>query len=144
MTLKQASHKTGRSESTLRRWIRDGKLKATLKDGKYHIDDSSIKSLVNPPQKEETTQPATPTLLISQMTKQIDSQDGEIAFLRNELSQQNKRHDTIVLQMTQQLDRAHLKLEDLTDAPVSNPLPDTQNQTSLWKRLLTAWQKVRV
>ena len=95
MTLKKACQQTGRSESTLRRWIKTGKLKATLSDGKYHIDDSSIESLVNPSQEKETTPPATP--LINQMTKQIDSQDGEIAFLRNELSEQSKRHDTIVL-----------------------------------------------
>ena len=53
------------------------------------------------------------------MTKQIDRQVEEIAFLRDELSkqrdeqsEQSKRHDTIVLHMTQQLDRVHLQLED--------------------------------
>ena len=69
------------------------------------------------------------------MTKQIDSQAEEIAFLRSELSEQrdehseqSKRHDTIVLKMTQQLDRAHLQLED------------KQNTPSLWQRLKTVFQ----
>ena len=140
MTLKAACQSLGKSETTIRRWIKIGKLKATLFDGKYDIDDASIESLVNPPQREETTEPAAATTVTDQMTKQIDSQNGEIAFLRNELSQQSKRHDTILLQMTQQLDRAHLQLEGLTDAPVSNPLPDTRKQPSVWKRLLAAWQ----
>ena len=142
MTLKQACQETGRSESTLRRWIRDGKLKATLLDnGKYDIDDADIEKLTKPTQKVEKTKPApslgtdTPTTLISQMTKQIDSQAEEIAFLRGELSKQtdehadqSKRHDTIVLKMTQQLDRAQLQLEDL------------QKHPSLWQRLKTVFQ----
>ena len=136
MTLKAACQYLGKSETTIRRWIKIGKLKATLNNGKYDIDPADIKSLVNPPPKAETTEPATSSVVIDQMTKQIDSQNGEIAFLRNELSQQSKRHDTILLQMTQQLDRAHLQIEDLT------PLPDTRKQPSLWKRLLAAWQKV--
>ena len=136
MTLKAACQYLGKSETTIRRWIKIGKLKATLNNGKYDIDTADIKSLVNPPQREETTEPASASVVIDQMTKQIDSQNGEIAFLRNELSQQSKRHDTILLQMTQQLDRAHLQIEDLT------PLPDTRKQPSLWKRLLAAWQKV--
>ena len=134
MTLKETCQYTGKSETTIRHWIKTGKLKATLNDGKYDIDPAAIESLVNPPPKVETTEPA--TAVIDQMTRQIDSQNGEIAFLRNELSQQSKRHDTLLLQMTQQLDRAHLQIEDLT------PLPDTRKQPSLWKRLLAAWQKV--
>ena len=122
MTLKAACQHLGKSETTIRRWIKIGKLKATLNNGKYDIEPADIKSLVNPPPKAETTEPATSSVVIDQMTKQIDSQNGEIAFLRNELSQQSKRHDTILLQMTQQLDRAHLQLEDLTS--VNDPLTD--------------------
>ena len=69
------------------------------------------------------------------MTKQIDRQVEEIAFLRDELSkqrdeqsEQSKRHDTIILHMTQQLDHAHLQLED------------KQNTPSLWQRLETVFQ----
>ena len=135
MTLKEACQQTGKSESTLRRWIRDGKLKAKLLDnGKYDIDGTDIEKLVKPTKTAKTNEPAptlktdTPTNLIDQMTKQIDSQNGEIAFLRNELSEQSKRHDTLLLQMTQQLDRAHLQLED------------KQNPPSLWQRLKTVFQ----
>ena len=137
MTLKAACQYLGKSETTIRRWIKIGKLKATLNNGKYDIDPADIESLVNPPQREETTEPATASVVIDQMTKQIDSQNGEIAFLRNELSQQSKRHDTILLQMTQQLDRAHLQLEDLTS--VSDPLTDVQKPPSRWQQLKTAF-----
>ena len=132
MTLKEACQQTGKSESTLRRWIRTKKLKATLSDGKYDIDDASIESLVNPSPEKETTEPATATTVTDQMTKQIDSQGGEIAFLRQELSDQSKRHDAILLQMTQQLDRAHLQLEDLHGEP---PIESLEQQPSFWQRL---------
>ena len=144
MTLKAACQYLGKSESTIRRWIKTGKLRATLNDGKYDIDDASIESLVNPPQKEEATEPAAATAVTDQMTKQIDSQNGEIAFLRNELSEQSKRHDTLLLQMTQQLDRAHLRLEDLTSAspesvPLSDAPEDLQKPMSRWQRLKIAF-----
>ena len=132
MTLKKACQQTGRSESTLRRWIRTGKLKATLSDGKYHIDPADIERITKTTPKTEKNEPTTPTPLITQMTKQIDSQGGEIAFLRQELSDQSKRHDAILLQMTQQLDRAHLQLEDLHGEP---PIESLEQQPSFWQRL---------
>ena len=117
MTLQEASQHLNRSESTLRRWIKTGKLKATITNGKYDIAPSSIKNLVDEPPKAE---PSAPSPMIEQMNRQIDRQEEEIAFLRAELSkqsdelgEQSKRHDTIVLGMTQQIDRAHLQLEDL-------------------------------
>ena len=118
MTLQEASQQFNRSESTLRRWIKTGKLQATLTDdGKYDIAPAAIENLVDKPTKEETI---TPPDLINQMNRQIDRQADEITFLRGELSkqsdensEQSKRHDTIVLQMSQQLDRAQLQLEDL-------------------------------
>ena len=36
----------------------------------------------------------------------------QIATLQQHLAEQSQRHDTIVLQLTQQLDRVHLQLED--------------------------------
>lgn len=136
MTLKEACQRTGKSESTLRRWIKEGKLKAMLVDnGKYDINPADIEKFAKPAQKAKKTEPATNTNLIDQMTTQIDRQVEEIAFLRDELSkqrdeqsEQSKRHDTIVLHMTQQLDRAHLQLED------------KQNTPSLWQRLKTVFQ----
>ena len=136
MTLKEACQRTGKSESTIRRWIKDGKLKATLLDnGKYDIDPTGIEKFAKPTQKAKNAEPATNINLIDQMTTQIDRQVEEIAFLRDELSQQrdeqseqSKRHDTIILHMTQQLDRAHLQLED------------KQNTPSLWQRLKTVFQ----
>ena len=97
---------------------------------------ADIEKFAKPTQKAKKAEPATNTNLIDQMTTQIDRQVEEIAFLRDELSkqrdeqsEQSKRHDTIVLHMTQQLDRAQLQLED------------KQNTTSLWQRLKTVFQK---
>ena len=44
---------------------------------------------------------------------QLERKDAQLVQLQEALSEQSKRHDTIVLQMTQQLDRANLMLEDM-------------------------------
>ena len=43
----------------------------------------------------------------------LREKDRQIERLQSDLSEQSKRHDTIVLQMTQQLDRANVQIEDL-------------------------------
>ena len=106
-----------------------------LDNGKYDINPADIEKFAKPTQKAKIAEPNNNTNLINQMTTQIDRQVEEIAFLRDELSkqrdeqsEQSKRHDTIVLHMTQQLDRAQLQLED------------KQNTPSLWQRLKTVFQ----
>ena len=45
MTIKETAQHTGKSESTIRRWIKQGKLNATLVDGKYDIEESALDAL---------------------------------------------------------------------------------------------------
>ena len=113
MTLREACQRLGKSETTLRRWIRTGKLKAELAKGKYEIDLAEIECLVDDQVIGGNAESVEASAVIDQMTRQMVRQDEEIEFLRKELSEQGKRHDTIIMQMTQQLDRVHLQLEDL-------------------------------
>jgi antitoxin component of RelBE/YafQ-DinJ toxin-antitoxin module len=54
---------------------------------------------------------------------QLERKETQLEQVQEDLSEQSKRHDTIVLQMTQQLDRTTLLLEDM-------------RRRSWWKRLL--------
>jgi len=112
MTLQEACQRLGKSETTLRRWIKTGKLKAFLAYGKYEIDPHEVERLVDDQAISENAQSVEADLLVEEMTRQMTRQEEEIEFLRGELSEQSKRHDLIVMQFSQQLDRAYLQLED--------------------------------
>ena len=47
MTIREASQCIGKSESTVRRWIRSGKLEATLINGVYDIPDKVVNAYLN-------------------------------------------------------------------------------------------------
>jgi excisionase family DNA binding protein len=112
MTLQEACQRLGKSETTLRRWIKTGKLKAELVEGKYEIDPDEIERLVDDYAVAENAQSVEADLRQEEMTRQMTRQEEEIEFLRRELSEQSKRHDLIVMQFSQQLSRAYLQLED--------------------------------
>ena len=42
MNVQEAAKRLGKSEPTIRRWIRDGKLTATMIDGVYDIPESAV------------------------------------------------------------------------------------------------------
>jgi len=57
------------------------------------------------------------------LRQQSDALMRQNEQLTQDLSEQSKRHDTIVMRMTQQLDRAHLQIEDL------------RKRRSVWQRI---------
>jgi len=64
MNVQEAAKRLGRSEPTIRRWIRDGKLAATMIDGVYDIPESAVND----------------QSMSSQLT--ADDQHGEVAAMR--------------------------------------------------------------
>jgi len=106
MTIQEASQRLGKSESTVRRWIRQGKLAATMVDGVYDIPESALNGYLN-------DQP---------MTRQVEGVDqpmidrlkAENEYLKEriqELEDARQRSDTIVLQLTRQLEQSQRLLE---------------------------------
>jgi antitoxin component of RelBE/YafQ-DinJ toxin-antitoxin module len=68
------------------------------------------------PEPESEELKSTMEILHSQLhvkDMQLERYQGQLEAFQMQLGEQSKRHDTIVLQMTQQLDRANLQLEDL-------------------------------
>ena len=51
MDVKEAAQRLGKSDATIRRWIRQGKLNATLIKGKYDIEELALNSITNPEER---------------------------------------------------------------------------------------------
>ena len=106
MTIQEASQRLGKSESTVRRWIRQGKLTATMIDGVYDIPEKALNGYLNDQsmtrQLEGVDQPI------------IDQLKAENEYLKEriqELEDARQRSDTIVLQLTRQLEQSQRLLE---------------------------------
>ena len=67
---------------------------------------------------------------LSTKNTQIDRKETQLEQLQSDISEQSKRHDMIVAQMTQQLERANLQLEDMRQRP------------SFWQRLVGRKQAI--
>lgn len=114
MTVQEIARRLGKSDLTIRRWIKAGKITATMVDNKWDIPESALDD-------------------ISDDVSGINHDDGgdrahlldEIKFLRKQNEQlqeqlqekdaateeSRQRQDTIILQLTRQVDQTHRLLE---------------------------------
>jgi len=92
------------SDATARRRAKSGELNSELIDGVTHIVLERLPTDV---------QGDNQALLVVHLQEQIERQQTEIEYLRNELSESRQRADTLLLQFTQQLERQTLVLEDM-------------------------------
>jgi len=95
MTIQEVCNRLGKSESTIRRWIRCGKLHAEIIDGVYDIQ-------LDPPSDQPS--PSQNDQLITQLRSENDYLKERIS----ELEQARERADMITLQLTRQLDQKAL------------------------------------
>ena len=115
LTVREYAASVGVSATTVYRYIKQGKLGMEKLDGISYvlIHEKQAESL---PDDSETQQ-------LENENQQLRDQ---IADLTCQLEKSSERHDTIVLQMTRQLERKTLQLEDL------------QNRQQFWPRIKTA------
>jgi len=107
MTIQEACQRLGKSESTIRRWIKQGKLTTTLVDGVNQIPDDIVNAIADGSVNDRAA--------TGQMTAQdelIDQLQSEVEYLRSELKETKERSDTIILNLTRQLENQQLMLED--------------------------------
>ena len=122
ITVAEAARKLGISDRAVRQWIASGKLEAERNGRSWRIPASAIQ---NGSESEDSPRviPQMQSEIdylrsdLAEKNRQIESQADQIISLQADLSEQSKRHDTIIMQMTQQLDRAHLQLEDMRKRP---------------------------
>ena len=123
-TLSEASATLNISLSTLRRHIDKGKYKTKTEQGRRLVKltethSESHNELHNETQMKFTEPHNEAHVDTSELHKQLNS---EIQFLReqnikltDEISEARTRSDTIIMQLTQQLERTQMQLEDLRE-----------------------------
>ena len=123
-TLSEASATLNISLSTLRRHINKGKYKTKTEQGRRLVKLTETHSESHNELHNETQMKSTEThneahVDTSELHKQLNS---EIQFLReqnikltDEISEARTRSDTIIMQLTQQLERTQMQLEDLRE-----------------------------
>lgn len=99
MNVQMTAKRLGKSEATIRRWIREGKLSATKVDGVYDIPESEING-----HSERTNE--------RQMTDVLNEQIEYLKERIKVMEDESERKDTIILQLTRQLENTQLLLED--------------------------------
>ncbi len=118
MTIQEVAQRLGKSEATIRRWIKQRKLESTLTDGKYDIPQSALDAYAK---SEEYIDNAYANKEVDQETgqlrrqneellKQMSSQQERINKLEEQLESERsrydgaaERHDMVVMQMTRQM-----------------------------------------
>jgi len=127
-TLSEASATLNISLSTLRRHIDKGKYKTKTEQGRrlvkltethYEAHYEAHYGVHNETQMKSTETHNEAHVDTSELRKQLNS---EIQFLReqntkltDEISEARTRSDTIIMQLTQQLERTQMQLEDLRE-----------------------------
>ena len=119
-TLSEASATLNISLSTLRRHIDKGKYKTKTEQGRRLVKLTETHSEShNETQMKSTETHNEAHVDTSELRKQLNS---EIQFLReqntkltDEISEARTRSDTIIMQLTQQLERTQMQLEDLRE-----------------------------
>jgi len=120
MTVNEFMKKHGVSRRTVYNWIKSDEIEAKKERGKWHISDDTDVPLDDTDAKQDGK---------DELIEQLRSENE---YLREELSQTNgtiadmqQRHDTIVMSLSNQVDRQQKMLEDMRNR-------------SLWFRVRTA------
>ena len=101
MTIQEASKRLAKSEKTVRRWIEQGKLNATLVDGKYIVDDNDVMSKTTTDQVSSQMSNNVQDELITELRSEIEY----LKKLLDESQQARERADTIMLSQSRQLEQ---------------------------------------
>jgi len=105
MTIQETCQRLGKSESTVRRMIRDGRLTASKKDGIYDIAEHSVSDLLN------DKQPVVNDQLPNELVKQLQDENRYLKERIEELESSRQRADMISIQLTRQLEQSQRMLE---------------------------------
>lgn len=120
MNLKEAAKWLGKSEYTVRRYVKQGKIEATLTDGKYDISEEAILDYMDAYADGQDNYAngllAHKEQEIRHLRSQLEQMSNQMLKLQDELIESQRRSDTIIVQLTQQLnhltEQNQLLLED--------------------------------
>lgn len=113
LTVKEVAESLKCSTRYVRNMASSGKLRAR-KEGSQWLIHSSLRPSAESNMESDgiPSESSTDQELISWLRQRIEQQDKELSELRKSTDESNKRHDTIVLQLTRQIEQSHRMLED--------------------------------
>jgi len=120
MDIKEASKRLGKSEKTVRRWIEIGKIQGRIVKGKYEIDNLEVLDA----QTSKTKMSSMSNELVIELRNQITElrkRDelwarersellNELKESRQQIEDARERSDTIIMQLTKQLEQSQRML----------------------------------
>ena len=106
MTIQEACQWLGKSESTIRRMIRGGRLTASKKDGIYNISEGSVNDLSNDKHAVGNDQ------LSNELVKRLQDENKYLKERIEELESSRERADMISIQLTRQIEASQRMLEE--------------------------------
>jgi excisionase family DNA binding protein len=115
LTLAEACQVLGVSDRTIRRRIDGAQLTSRLEKGRRLIRISATDTRQTVDSHEADRLVGRLEADNEYLRGQLADRDRHFEKLNDELSQVRKRSDMLMMQLTQQLDRAHLQLEDLRE-----------------------------
>ena len=120
MPLEEAAQYLNVSERTLRRRIQSGKITANKIKGKWivdiNLDDNTEKTATRQQDADLSGQNGTNAdlaELVSQLKSENEHLRGTNQQLLSSMDEARTRSDTIIMQLSQQIDRQQLQLEDM-------------------------------
>jgi len=113
MTIKEASLRVGKSEDSLRRAIKSGKLRASLIEGKYEIAEAELAAYATAHAVHTQSQPTASSAEteLQRLRSENEKLKTDLDEARRTLEDNRQRQDTIILQLTRQLEQSQRILE---------------------------------
>ena len=105
ITVAEAARKLGVSDRAVRQWITSGKLEAERNGRSWQIPSSAISNGKESEADFHVTAQMRSEIdylrsELAEKNRQIENQADQIALLQTDMSEQSKRADTIIMQMT--------------------------------------------
>ena len=121
MTIQEACQRLGKSESTVRRWISTKKLDATKIDGLWDIPDAAINDYLNDQspagsdqandQSDDQSPVGDDQAGDQRILKRLEDENTYLKERIAEMEAARERSDTLMLQMTRQVEQSQRLLE---------------------------------
>ena len=123
MTIQEAAHRLGKSNLTIRRWIKSGKLSATMINSKWDIPESALSDISEDISDDISSINQNNIIDKAHLLEEIQFLRKENERLRKQIDEKDRiledsrqRQDTIIMQLTRQLDN-QLKLLEYKRVP---------------------------
>ena len=114
-TIQQYAAYKNVSVNTIRNWIKQKKVNATKKDNQWFITCTNTDTNTDTNTSTNTSTNAS-TNDNKNYIELLQEKDKQIEFLKSQLEESNQarqRADTILMQLSQQIDRQQLQIEDM-------------------------------